>query len=69
MAATVVSASVGGPQSPLNRNLERLFEDAHFSGELRISSRRLREFPKLASKYNLNDTVFCGESLLLNDSF
>ena len=67
MAATAATVVVGsGPQSPLNRNLERLFEDAHFTGELRVSSRRLREFPKLASKYNLNDTVFCGESVVLS---
>ncbi|XP_059352731.1 leucine-rich repeat and calponin homology domain-containing protein 1-like isoform X2 [Daphnia carinata] len=56
MAGTV-GATVG-PQSPLNRNLERLLEEAQISGELRVSSRRLREFPKVASKYNLNDTVY-----------
>lgn len=66
MAVIVGSTSGSGPQSPLNRNLERLFEDAHFTGELRISSRRLREFPKVASKYNLNDTVFCGKTLRLS---
>lgn len=57
-----VSGSAG-PQSPLNRNLERLFEEAQISGELRISSRRLREFPKVAAKYNLSDTVFGGKGL------
>lgn len=50
--------------SPLNRNLERLIEDAQLSGELRISSRRLREFPKVALKYNLNDTVYGGKYLI-----
>ncbi|KAK4028485.1 hypothetical protein OUZ56_017754 [Daphnia magna] len=50
--------STVGPQSPLNRNLERLLEEAQISGELRVSCRRLREFPKVASKYNLNDTVY-----------
>ena len=50
-----------GPASPLNRNLERLFEEAQISGELKISSRRLREYPKLAAKYNLNDTVYGGK--------
>ena len=60
MAATVMAAAVG-PQSPLNRNLERLLDEAQVSGELRITSRRLREFPKIACKYNLNDTVVAGE--------
>ena len=59
MAGTV-GATVG-PQSPLNRNLERLLEEAQISGELRVSSRRLREFPKVANKYNLNDTVYSGK--------
>lgn len=59
MAGTVGAAV--GPQSPLNRNLERLLEEAQISGELRVSSRRLREFPKVASKYNLNDTVYSGK--------
>ena len=61
MAGTV-GATVG-PQSPLNRNLERLLEEAQISGELRVSSRRLREFPKVANKYNLNDTVYSGKSI------
>lgn len=52
-----------GPQSPLNRNLERLLEEAQISGELRIGSRRLREFPKVANKYNLNDTVYSGKHI------
>lgn len=60
MAGTVGTPTVG-PQSPLNRNLERLLEEAQISGELRIGSRRLREFPKVASKYNLNDTVYSGK--------
>ena len=62
-----VSGNVG-PQSPLNRNLERLFEEAQISGELKISSRRLREFPKIAAKYNLSDTVFGGKGLSLSIS-
>lgn len=61
MAGTV-GATVG-PQSPLNRNLERLFEEGQSSGELRIGNRRLREFPKVASKYNLKDTVYSGKEV------
>ena len=58
-----VTATVVGPTSPLNRNVERLLEEAQVSGELKISCRRLREFPKIAVKYNLNDTVYCGKCL------
>ena len=50
-----------GPQSPLNRNVERLLEEAQISGELRIANRRLREWPKVALKYSLDDTVYGGE--------
>ena len=56
-----VTAKIVGPQSPLNRNVERLLEEAQISGELRISSRRLREFPKVASKYTLSDCTYGGE--------
>uniref|UniRef100_A0A182W8P3 Uncharacterized protein n=1 Tax=Anopheles minimus TaxID=112268 RepID=A0A182W8P3_9DIPT len=51
----------GGPgghlQSQLTRSLERILEDAHLSGELKLSGRKLKDFPKAAGKYNLSDTV------------
>lgn len=59
-----VTPTVAGSQIPLNRNVERLLEEAQISGELRISCRRLREFPKVAVKYNLNDTVYGGKLLM-----
>lgn len=49
----------------LTRSLERKLEDAHLSGELKLSGRKLKDFPKAAGKYNLNDTVLAGMFLLL----
>ncbi|TRY59210.1 hypothetical protein DNTS_014608 [Danionella cerebrum] len=42
---------------PLNRGLERALEDAANSGFLNLSSRKLKEFPRTASNYDLTDTV------------
>lgn len=47
-------------QSQLTRSLERILEDAHMSGELKLSGRKLKDFPKAAGKYNLSDTVIAG---------
>ncbi|XP_067121970.1 DISP complex protein LRCH3 isoform X2 [Centruroides vittatus] len=41
----------------LTRTLEKVFEDAQLTGELKLSGRKLREYPKLASEYDLCDTV------------
>lgn len=49
-------------QNQLTRSLERILDEAHISGELRLSGRKLKDFPKAAGKYNLNDTVIAGES-------
>lgn len=40
--------------------LLKIIEDAHFSGELKLSGRKLKDFPKAAAKYNLSDTVIAG---------
>uniref|UniRef100_A0A8C2C0Z2 Leucine-rich repeat and calponin homology domain-containing protein 1-like n=1 Tax=Cyprinus carpio TaxID=7962 RepID=A0A8C2C0Z2_CYPCA len=42
---------------PLNRGLERALEDAASSGFLNLSTRKLKEFPRTASNYDLTDTV------------
>ncbi|XP_051564298.1 leucine-rich repeat and calponin homology domain-containing protein 1 isoform X7 [Myxocyprinus asiaticus] len=42
---------------PLNRGLERALEDAANSGFLNLSTRKLKEFPRTASNYDLTDTV------------
>lgn len=67
MAAVGCSLAGSGPQSPLNRNLERSFDEAQVSGELKIGSRRLREFPKIAAKYQLDDTVYAGNDRLMGN--
>lgn len=51
-------------QNQLTRSLERILEDAHLSGELKLSGRKLKDFPKAAGKYNLSDTVIAGESFM-----
>ncbi|XP_059417924.1 leucine-rich repeat and calponin homology domain-containing protein 1-like isoform X4 [Carassius carassius] len=42
---------------PFNRGLERALEDAATSGFLNLSTRKLKEFPRTASNYDLTDTV------------
>ena len=66
MAAVVINV---GPQSPLNRNLERLLDEAQNSGELKLVNRRLREFPKVAAKYSLTDTVYGGTDYQFSSTF
>ncbi|XP_046402366.1 leucine-rich repeat and calponin homology domain-containing protein-like isoform X2 [Ischnura elegans] len=56
MATNVVNTG-GHLQAQLTRSLERILEDASLSGELKLSGRKLKEFPKTGGKYNLNDTV------------
>ncbi|XP_058057136.1 leucine-rich repeat and calponin homology domain-containing protein isoform X2 [Anopheles bellator] len=57
------SGAAGGLlQSQLTRSLERILEDAHLSGELKLSGRKLKDFPKAAGKYNLSDTVIADLS-------
>jgi len=43
----------------LTRTLEKLLEDAHLCGELKLSGQKLKEFPK-TNKYNLTDTTIAG---------
>ncbi|XP_039280765.1 leucine-rich repeat and calponin homology domain-containing protein isoform X2 [Nilaparvata lugens] len=44
-------------QSQLTRSLERILEEAHLSGELKLSGRKLKDFPRTGGKYDLTDTV------------
>lgn len=58
----------GHIQKQLTRSLERILEEAQQSGELKLSGRKLKDFPKVGktstSKYDLQDTVTAGESFL-----
>lgn len=42
------------------RNIDRVLEDAQLKGELKLNSRKLKEFPKIACKYDLSDVVRAG---------
>lgn len=53
--------------SQLTKSLERILEDAYLSGELKLSGRKLRDFPKPV-KYDLSDTVVAGKSAFKNKS-
>lgn len=60
--AKVVPSMSGQLQTQLTRSLERILEEAHLSGELRLSGRKLKDFPRTGGKYDLSDTVIAGKS-------
>ncbi|XP_044752663.1 leucine-rich repeat and calponin homology domain-containing protein isoform X2 [Coccinella septempunctata] len=62
MMAVLVQNTNGHLQSQLTRSLERILEEANQSGELRLSNRKLKDFPKCSDKYNLSDTVIADLS-------
>ncbi|XP_055632823.1 leucine-rich repeat and calponin homology domain-containing protein isoform X2 [Toxorhynchites rutilus septentrionalis] len=61
-ASGTMNSGGGHLQSQLTRSLERILEDANLSGELKLSGRKLKDFPKAAGKYNLSDTVIADLS-------
>ena len=54
----------GSPTSH-TRSLEKVFEDAQYSGEIHLCNRKLKEYPKISSKFDLADTSAAG-NLLFN---
>lgn len=50
----------------LTRSLEKILDECSASGELRLANRKLKDFPKYYSKFNLSDTVFAGKRLRLS---
>lgn len=50
----------------MTRSLEKLLEDAHLCGELKLGGRKLKEFP-VTNKYDLSDTTIAGINLVDND--
>jgi hypothetical protein len=58
--AMVVAKMSGHLQTQLTRSLERLLEEAYLSGELKLTGRKLKDFPNVGDKYNLSDTVIAG---------
>lgn len=64
MAKVLSSMSYQLPNQ-FTRSLEKILEEAHLSGELKLSGRKLKEFPRTGGKYDLSDTVNAGKFLLL----
>jgi len=64
--AMVVAKMSGHLQTQLTRSLERLLEEAYLSGELKLTGRKLKDFPSVGEKYNLSDTVFAGAYTVLS---
>ena len=52
-----------GGQSPtsLSRTLEKVLEDAQQTGDISLSGRKLKDYSKIASKYDLSDATSAGE--------
>lgn len=46
----------------VSKTLEKVLEEAVVCGELKLVGRRLKDFPKMAYKFNLADTVFADLS-------
>eukprot|EP00061_Rhincodon_typus_P000546 g12010.t1 len=46
----------------LSRSVEKALDEAVNSGVLNLSNRKLREFPRAASNYDLSDLTQAGES-------
>ncbi|XP_021371747.1 leucine-rich repeat and calponin homology domain-containing protein 3-like isoform X2 [Mizuhopecten yessoensis] len=56
----MATAFSSGSQSPtsLSRTIDRVFEDAQHTGEINLSGRKLKEYPKsVSAKYDLVDTI------------
>ena len=60
-----------GGQSPtsFSRTLERVFEEAQHTGEINLSGRKLKEYPKVSAKYDLGDSTLTGRFLQIWDFF
>jgi len=56
-----------GSQSPtsLSRTIEKVFDESQYTGEINLSGRKLKEYPKCARKYDLVDTTSAGNLVLL----
>lgn len=48
----------------MTKSLEKLLEDAHLCGELKLGGRKLKEFP-VTKKYDLSDTTIAGKNIAL----
>ncbi|GFO49908.1 leucine-rich repeat and calponin domain-containing protein [Plakobranchus ocellatus] len=55
MAASYGSGLPSPPQ--IGRPVDRVFDEAQSTGEIFLNGRKLRDYPKICSKYNLSDTT------------
>nr|XP_022286801.1 leucine-rich repeat and calponin homology domain-containing protein 2-like isoform X3 [Crassostrea virginica] len=53
----MANSFTGGSNVSVSRPLDRIFDDAQHTGEVILCGRKLREYPKIAGKYDLVDTV------------
>ena len=60
----MASTSGGGHRNGLNAgaSIEKLMEMAHSTGDLVLTCRNLKCFPKNRCKYDLKDTVLVGKN-------
>lgn len=58
--AKVVSNMSCQLSNQFTRSLEKILEEAHLSGELKLSGRKLKDFPRTGGKYDLSDTIIAG---------
>ncbi|XP_041739338.2 leucine-rich repeat and calponin homology domain-containing protein 1 isoform X3 [Coregonus clupeaformis] len=57
LASASIQSNISGNNLPTNRGLERALEEGANSGFFYLSARKLKEFPRTASNYDLSDTV------------
>ncbi|KAM9448810.1 leucine-rich repeat and calponin homology domain-containing protein 1-like isoform 7-T8 [Salvelinus alpinus] len=57
LASASIQSNISGNNLPPNRGLERALEEGANSGFLNLSARKLKEYPRTASNYDLSDTV------------
>ena len=49
-----------GQSAQLSRSLESELENAVKTGELKLSAKNLKDFPRHGERYNLQDTLLAG---------
>jgi len=61
----IVSFHGSGSQSPtsVSRTIEKVFDESQYTGEINLSGRKLKEYPKCACKYDLVDITSAGNAV------
>lgn len=65
----MANSFTGGSNVSVSRPLDRIFDDAQHTGEVILCGRKLREYPKIAGKYDLVDTVSIGKCQSKNTGY